>query len=184
MSYKRLTGTFSRPADNTAYAAGDAIANSTTASAVVPIEFSLKGFTRGSLTGVRCVVTPASGNLVIAALAFELLLFRPATSIPFAAGSFAADNAALTVSAAAYRQLVGSFIFDATQWRSPAGSLTVAGVTGFQSVDCSARPVFPFNVEEFNEADRKLVGIVQALDSWTPTGVVNQFDFALDIDAQ
>lgn len=183
MSHKRLTATFSRPADNVAYAAGDAIANSTTGSAVVPIEFSLDGFTRGNITGIRCVVTPASGNLIIAALDFELLLFRPVTDIPFAAGSFAADNAALAISAAAYRECVGTFIFDATQWRSPAGSLSVGGATGFQSVDCASRPLFPFNVEAIAlGSSRKLVGVVQALNSWTPTGIINQFDFALDLD--
>jgi hypothetical protein len=184
VAIKRITGTFSRPADNTAYAAGDAIANSTTASLVVPIEFNLQGYSYGNITGARCVVTPASGNLVITALEFELLLFRPVADIPFAAGSFAADNAALTVSAAAYREAVGIFTFDSTQWRSPAGSLSVAGVTGFQSVDCASRPFYPFNLETgITLAQRtKLVGIVQALDAWTPTGVINQFDFALDVD--
>ena len=43
------------------------------------------------------VVTPASGNLVITALDFDLLLFRPNTNIPFADAGYPADNTALAV---------------------------------------------------------------------------------------
>ena len=181
----RVTATFSRPADNTAYAAGDMIANSTTAASVVPITFTgAAGEAGGSgrLTGCRAVVAPASGNLVITALAFDLLIFRPATSIPFAAAGYPADNAALTVSAAAMRELVAVFSFSASAWRSPAGSTSVAGVAGYQAVALnSARPYAPFDLHGLpTSAD--LLGIVQAQAAWTPTGVVNQFDFTLDIE--
>jgi hypothetical protein len=173
------TATFSRPADNTAYQAGDAIANSGTAASVVPMTFTLPQH-HGRITGVRCVVTPASSNLVIAAFAFDLLLFRPAASIPFAAGSYAADNAALAISAAAYREIVGVWSFVATGWRSPAGSVSVAGVTGYQAASLPNRPFAPFNVG--NLASRTLLGVVQAQGAWTPTGIVNRFDFTLDVD--
>lgn len=181
----RISASFSRPADNTAYAAGDAIANSTTASAVIPIKFPLPR-PSGFVTGCRAVVAPASGNLVITALAFDLLLFRPEASIPFAAGSYAADNAALAVSAAAMRHLITVFSFTASLWRNPAGGLT-AGVAGYQEqVNASGRTAAFFNVEGLNtagrEADWYLLGLLQAQGAWTPTGVVNQFDFALDAD--
>lgn len=181
MAFKRLTASFSRPADNTAYQAGDAIANSVTGSAVVPLTFSLAGFRRGFLTGCRCVVTPASSNLVITALDFDLLLFRPATSIPFAAGSFPADNTAMAITAASYREFVGAFRFSAGAWRNTLGALT-AGVTGSQTIDCGARPLFSFDVDEFST--KALIGVVQALGAWTPTGVANQFDFSLDADVE
>jgi hypothetical protein len=189
---RRVTATMTRPADGTAYAAGDIIANSTTAASVVPITFDGAARTNkgsGRLTGIRCVVTPASGSLVIANFAFDLLVFRPATNIPFAAAGYPADNAALTVSAAALRELVGIFRFTASNWRSPAGSKSVAGVAGYQAVglgDASAtdivvRPYAPFDLSNLSSTD-DLLGLVQAQAAWTPGAVANQFDFVLDIE--
>lgn len=181
---RRVTGTITRPADNTAYAAGDMIGNSTTAASVTPITFSraaMEDGGSGRLTGVRCVVAPASGSLIITNLAFDLLIFRPGTDIPFAAGSYPADNAAMTISAAAMRELVAIFSFNASNWRSPAGSISVAGAAGYQAVTLnSGRPYAPFDLTTLHTAN--LVGVLQAQAAWTPTGIANQFDFALDIE--
>jgi hypothetical protein len=170
----RSEATFSRPADNTAYQSGDAIANSVTGPAVVPLTFKM-GVPRGLLVSALCTVTPASGNLVITALDFDLLLFRPDTDIPFAAGSYAADNAAMAISAAAYRNLVAVFSFTAGNWRNPAGALT-AGATGWQASVPAVRPMIEFHTLDTNN----LIGVVQAKGAWTPTGVINQFDFVLE----
>lgn len=179
MNLTRLTANFSRPADNTAYQSGDAIANSGTGSAVVPMTFTLPAALRqGILTGARCTVAPASGNLVITALDFDLLLFRPSTDIPFAAGSFTADNAQMSISAAAMRELVGVFTFAAGAWRNPLGALT-ASTVGWQAVAPTSRTRYPFNVGELGAS---LIGVVQAKGAWTPTGVINRFDFALDCE--
>lgn len=171
----RKTATFSRPADATAYATGDAIANSTTAESVVPMTFTLD-VPAGRITGCSCVVTPASGNMVITACDFDLLLFPAGLSLPFASGSYAADNAALAISAAAMRELVGVFSFVNSAWRNPAGALT-AGASGVQSVAPAARTSYAFNAG----SAQSLVGLVQAKGAWTPGAVVNRFDFALDI---
>lgn len=179
MAIRRLSATFSRPADNTAYQTGDAIANSTTGSAVVPMTFSLPTSRTGMLFGARCTVAPASGNVVITALDFDLLLFRGATDIPFAAGSFTADNAQMSITAAAMRQLVGVFSFVNTAWRNPLGALT-AGAAGWQAVGPSARTRYAFDVG--SGAGASLIGVVQAKGSWTPTGIANQFDFELDFE--
>lgn len=174
----RLTATLSRPADNTAYSAGDIIANSGTANLVVPVAFT-PGRNSGRITGCRCVVTPASGNLVITALDFELLLFRSNSNIPFAAAGYPADNAALLLTAAAFRELIAAFKFSAGNWRNPAGTL-VAGITGYQAVTPnSTRVIDPFNIAGLAGT---ILGVVQVLSAWTPTGIVNQFDFALDAD--
>jgi hypothetical protein len=186
-----VTGTFSRPADNVAYAAGDHIANSTTAASVVPITFA--NATRvnkgtGRITGARCTVAPASGNVVITNFAFDLLLFRPATGIPFAAAGYPADNAALNITAAAYRQLIGQFKFLAANWRNQAGGLT-AGTVAWQDVGPGVpvsatvvgRLAMPFSLAGLDTSS--IIGVVQAQGAWTPTGIVNQFDFALDIEA-
>lgn len=174
-----ITASFSRPADNTAYASGDAIANSTTAASVVPLTFTLPNRRAGFIRGARAVVTPASASLVITALDFDLLLFRPTTSIPFAAGSFAADNAAMAISAAAMRELIGVFSFVNSAWRNPAGALT-AGASGWQAVAPTGRTAYAFNVSGGESV--ALIGVVQAKAAWTPTGIINQFDFALDIE--
>jgi hypothetical protein len=178
MSSTHSTATFSRPADNVAYATGDHIANSTTGASVVPMTFPVTP-TKGYITGCRAVVTPASANLVITALDFDLLLFRPATNIPFAAASFPADNAALTLTAAAYREFVGHFIFVNGAWRNPLGALT-AGATGYQSVATAVRPRYHFDLT--GQSTLGLIGVVQCKGAWTPTGIINQFDFTLDIE--
>lgn len=179
MRVSPVIATFSRPADNTAYQTGDAIANSVTGSAVVPMTFALPDDARfGRITGARAVVTPASGNLVVTALDFDLLLFRPETSIPFAAGSFTADNAQMSISAAAMRELIGVFTFAAGAWRNPLGALTTAA-SGWQAVAPAGRTRYNFNNGGLGAS---LIGVVQAKGAWTPTGVVNRFDFALDIE--
>lgn len=169
-----LKANISRPADNTAYTAGDAISNSATQANVVPLTFTLPS-PNGIITGCRCVVAPASSSLVITALDFNLLLFAPATDIPFAAGSYPADNTALAVTAAAMRELVAVFTFSSAAWLNPSGALT-AGAAGTQAV----APVVAnakFNLGAYST--RTLIGILQATAAWTPTGVVNRFDFAL-----
>lgn len=181
----QLLATYTRAADATgAYAAGDHIGNTTTGASVVPILFPLGGVS-GRLSGMRCTVTPASGSLVIAAFDFDLIVFRPATSIPFAAGSYPADNAALAVSGAAYAQVLGIFRFVNTGWRSPAGSVTVAGVCGYQasplySPVSKPRAYAAFNVSGL--AYQGLYALMQAQNTWTPGNVAQQFDFAPDVD--
>jgi hypothetical protein len=171
-----LKANFSRPADNTAYSAGDAIANSATLASVVPLTFTLPS-PNGILTGCRCVVAPASSNLVITALDFNLLIFAPATSIPFAAGSFPADNTAMAITAASFRDLIATFSFVNTAWLNPAGALT-AGATGTQAVAPSIANA-KFNLGSYPSTNT-LIGVVQAVAAWTPLGVLNRFDFALN----
>lgn len=176
----RVTASYARPADNTAYAIGDLIGNSGTANLVVPISFTAARVAGGSgrITGARCVVTAASGTIVLPA--FDLLLFRPEASIPFAAAGYPADNAALTVSSAAMLQLVGVLAFSATNWRNSAGGSTAAGAAIYQSSGFVSRPYAPFNLATTGLAT--LLGLLQAQNTWTPTGVVNTFDFNLDVD--
>lgn len=176
MSTRNCVASFSRPADNNAYTSGDIIANSTTAASVVPLTFPVTPVA-GFITGCRCVVTPASGNLVITALDFDLLLFRPVTSIPFAAAGYPADNAAMSITPAAFRELIGVFSFVNGAWRNPLGALT-ASTTGWQGVAPSTRIQYPYD----NGTGVGIIGVVQVKAAWTPTGIVNQFDFTLDIE--
>jgi len=106
--------TYTRASDATTYAIGDMIGNSTTAASVVPMTFTVARMASGSgrISGARCVVTAASGTIVLPA--FDLLLFRPVdANTPFTAGSYPADNAALAISSAAYIELSAIFSFSA-----------------------------------------------------------------------
>lgn len=180
----RLVGSFSRPADATAYVTGDAIANSGTASAVVPITFTNASMgtiydNAGMLTSCTCTITPASGNVVITSLDFDLLIFRPNTDIPFASGSYAADNAALSISSSAFKDLLAVFSFSSGSWRNPAGALT-AGTVGWQRSVGATAPFMQYDCMNTGT----LRGLVQAKGSWTPGAVVNEFYFVLDSSYQ
>lgn len=176
----RITQNFSNPASAGAYASGDHIANSASGSAVTPMTFDLYAGdyqdTQGLIISAACVVTPASGNLVITALDFDLLIFRPTTGIPFASGSYPADNAAMDITAAAYRDLIGVFSFSSSNWRNPAGALT-AGATGWQRAVPALAPMIEFDTRD----TRTLIAVVQAKAAWTPGAVINRFDFVLDV---
>ena len=96
---------------------------------------------------------------------------------------------AVAVCAELQRELVAVIRFSASNWRSPAGSTSVAGVSGYQAqAMASTRPYAPFNIDNLcspsltpSYPNGYLLGVVQAQGAWTPTGVVNRFDFALDI---
>lgn len=176
----RCVATFNRPADATQYSVGDLIANSGTAASVVPIEFTVP-FTSGRVTGCRCVITPASGSLVIAACDFDLILFRPEASIPFADAGYPADNAALVITGLAQEEQIGVLQFTNANWRSGAGSTTVAGASGYQrGAIMSSAPFFPFNISTA-ASTTKIRGVLQAQGVWNPGAVVNRFAFALDV---
>jgi len=184
MQFHHVSATFTRPSQATQYTAGDAIANSQTGSAVVPLTFTIPYAANrrtGRLSGARAVVTPASSDLVITALDFDLLIFRPVTSLPFAAGSFPADNAAMAISAAAYRELVGVFRFINTAWRNTLGALT-AGVTGHQNAAPVTRANYPFSLDSLS--GNALIGVVQAIGVWNPGAVAQVFDFTLDLEQE
>lgn len=174
-----VTATMSRPAEGTQYAIGDIIANSGTGASVVPITFTVARISGGSgiISGAQCTVTAASGTIVLPA--FDLLLFRPTTNIPFAAGSYPADNAALNVSSAAMIQLVAIFSFSSTGWRNQAGGATAAGANIYQAVALATRPYAPFNLAAIPATT--VLGLLQAQNTWNPTAIVNAFDFTLNV---
>jgi hypothetical protein len=174
----RLTAQMVRPSHATTYSIGDLIGNSQTGASVVPIEFTLPEYS-GRLVGARCVVTAASGVIVLPK--FDLLLFRPETGIPFAAAGYPADNDTLTISAAAYRQLVAVLSFSDTGWRNNVGAATAVGDTIYQAVSLATRPYAPFNTT--TSSTKKLLGLLQAQNAWAPGSVNQTIDLALDVDS-
>ena len=175
----RITASFIRPSDATQYTAGDAIASTATNANVLPLTFVMPRRS-GRITGCSCVVTPASSTLVVTACDFNLLLFRPETGIPFAAGAYIGDNKQMDITAAAFRQCVAKFSFVNGAWANPLGALT-AGATGYQAVVATtSRPYATYDITGLQP--QVLLGVVQAIGVWNPGAVANTIDFALDLD--
>lgn len=175
-----------RPADATAYAAGDEIANSATAGLVVRQTFEITGWRRVVLKRLGCDVTPASGNLVIVAFDFAALVFKTA-DVPAAVG----DNVVLNITAV-QRDKAAKFSFVNTAWTAPNGGVA-AGTDGFQEV-LPAVPTVNGHVFMINPADgvpgvqpvsaRTLSIVLQVQGAWTPGAVVNNFTFWGDFEVE
>jgi hypothetical protein len=189
MRIQRIRSTIARPADATAYAAGDEISNSATAGSVVRATFNLSGFTRGKVFAAEIDLTAASGNVVTTAGDFELLLFRT-DDVPAAVG----DNVTHPITAAQRASAVAIFRFDDTGWTGPLGTVA-AGTSQHQAVGSHlvqplATPVLqaPFQPGFFFDFTGKntesFTAVLRALGAWTPTGVVNTFGITLDIEAE
>lgn len=88
-----ISATFIRPANTTAYTSGDLVANSATASAVIPMSFKVSDKQRGGM--IRRAVIRKSGTVVTDA-SFRLHLYRTNT-ITCANG----DNGAFSTNRAA-----------------------------------------------------------------------------------
>jgi len=174
----RLSASFTRPGDATNYTIGDLIANSQTAASVVPMEFTLPSYS-GRLSSAACVIKAASGTVALPS--FDLLLFHPATDIPFAAAGYPADNAALTLTDAMYKELAGVIPFTSTLWRNATGGSTAAGTVLWQAASFANLPYWAFNATPTGV--KKLRGILQAQNAWAPGNVANAFDFALHVDS-
>lgn len=176
----RVTAQQTRPADATTYGLGDNIANSLTAASVVPITFAIARISGGSgrLSGMRCVLTAASGTIVFPA--FDLLMFRPEANIPFAAAGYPADNAALVLTAAMLKEMIGLFAFSATAWRNNAGGVTAAGAVAWQRALPNVGPFMPYNLASIPSSN--LLGLMQAQSAWAPGAIGYTFDFAPEVD--
>lgn len=188
MKIQRLRSTVARPADNTAYAAGDEISNHATAASVVRPTFNLDGFTQGRIMAAEIDIAAASGNVVTTALDLEMLLFRT-DEVPAAVG----DNVTMPIAAADRAKAVAAFRFDDTGWTGPLGTVA-AGTSQFQAVMAHlvqplATPVlqfphapgFLFNMGDVNT--KSLTAVLRPLAAWTPTGVINTFGITLNFEA-
>lgn len=175
--------TFSRPADATAYAAGDEISNSASAGSVVRPTVDLTSVRKASIIRAGIAVTPASGNLVITALDFHLLALVTA-DMPAAVG----DNVAFNVTGV-QRGKAAKFSFVNTAWTAPNGGVA-AGTSGFQEVlpAIAGGGAWNGNLFDFTQGGvlgtRSLTIALQAQAAWTPGAVVNAFDIYLDIEVE
>jgi hypothetical protein len=192
MQRKRYFAQTTRPADATAYTAGDEIANSATAGSVVRMSFDLSGFTRGRIIRACMDITPASSNLVITALNLNAIIFKHADA-PAAVG----DNVALSIAAPTRSKAIGHLLFDDGAWVNPAGAFA-AGTSGWQETPATmslplATPAIAEVIPEgyffeFNGnsdiANRSLDVVLQVLGAWTPLGVVNTIGMCIDVEVE
>ena len=191
MKFFRMRSTIARPADNTAYAAGDEISNHATAGSVARATYDLSGFTRGRILAAELDLTAASGNVVTTASDIEALLFKTPDA-PAAVG----DNVTHPIAAATRALAVARFRFDDTGWTGPLGTVA-AGTSQVQAVMATlVQPLasnvaeypwpvgFPFDFTGQTLAQRELTLVLRALAAWTPTGIINTFGLTLDIEAE
>lgn len=185
----RLRSTFARPADNTAYAAGDEISSNATAGSVVRATFDLSGVTRGRILAAALDVTPASGNFVVTAADMELQIYRTPDA-PAAVG----DNVTHPIAATTQCKAIGTWRFDDGAWLNQLGAVT-AGTSAYQEVAAHitvplATPTLQaahvpghfFSFPGQTLAQREFTAVLRALAAWTPTGVINTFGITLDLD--
>lgn len=186
----RLRSTVARPADNTAYQAGDEVSNSATAASVVRPTFNLKGFRWGRILKADIDLTAASSNVVTTASDFELSIFRT-HEVVAAVG----DNVTNPFTAVERAKAVGHFRFDDTGWTGPLGTVA-AGTSQFQGVGAHlvqplATPVLqapwtdgiPFTFDDCGSNAAEFTAVLRALAAWTPTNIVNTFGITLTIEA-
>lgn len=184
----RVRSSFARPADITAYAAGDEISNSATAGSVVRATFNMAGFRQGRIVAAELDLAAASGNVVTTASDFDLLIYRTA-EVPAAVG----DNVTHPISAVSRAAAVAGFRFDDTGWTGPLGTVA-AGTSQFQAVTPTLVQPLAANVPQYpwppgyifsmegQENTPTLTAVMRALAAWTPGAVVNTFGITLDIE--
>lgn len=171
-----------RPADTTQYTANDLITDTTTAASVVPLRFNVCRQDNGSgiITGGRIIKSTDTTT----ALSLRLWLFA---AQPFAAGGYAADNAALSFTYASMARFVG--FIDFTTWID-AGTPAIA-------VGVPSRPSMPFSKKYVQDksdstadqlavkgvpqvpASRLIYGLLQDKGGYTPASA-EQFRIWLD----
>lgn len=155
-------GSFSRPADTTAYASGDLVANSATAGSVVAIPVTAARINGGSARVTRARLKKSSASLTNAQFRVHLYRDDPAASTGISNG----DNGAWLTKEATY---LGSF--DITMDRAFSDAAKGVGVptTG------------PFVAFEAAAGSQLIYALIEARAGYTPASA-ETFTLALEID--
>jgi len=151
---------FTRPADTTAYADGDLIANSTTAGSVTPLTFTTSRVVgQGTISAIRMYKSgPTATNFNV-----TLYLFTASPTVTNG------DNGALAVSTALYH--IGSIDCDCT-----TGGL--AGTVGLSKRFTITNGI-TFDLSAANSGERRLYGLLMANAAYTP---VSGETFRVDLE--
>ena len=147
-----------RPADTTAYASGDLLANSTTAASVVALQFTVGRIAAGSFMLRRLKLTKSTASLTNASFRLHLFLAQPATITN-------GDNGAFSVSGVA-AGAVGRF--DVTMDQAYTDGAAGWGV-----------PINGFDMSIKLAAGQVLYGLIEVRGAYTP-GSAEIFTATLD----
>jgi hypothetical protein len=150
---REITYTFTRPADTTAYAAGDLVANNTTAGSVVPLAFASAVREEGACLRIERVRLIAS-NTSLTNASFRVYIFRVSPTV--SVGDNGALNASSVLALSDVKDLIGWA--DITLDRSGTASAVGRGVPSTGS-GMTASPT----------TGTTLYGLIEATAAYTPT---------------
>lgn len=157
-TFANPSANFTRPADTTAYASGDLVANSTTAGSVSPMQFTVARVAGGSFMLRRVKITKSTTSVTNASFRLHLFLASPATITN-------GDNGAFSVSGVAAGAL-GRFDVTIDQAYTDGAAGWGVPVTGFDmSIDLSSGLI--------------IYGLLEARAAYTP-GSAEVFTVTLD----
>jgi hypothetical protein len=151
---------FTRPADTTAYASGDLVANSTTAGSVTPLSWDVKIGARFKIK--RATILKSTTSVTN----FKLYLHLFSAAPTFTNG----DNGALSMTTGAAGYL-GSVLIDGT---TLPGAVFSDGAIGTGAFADGAEPNFQL------PSGHKIYGVLQANAAYTP-GNAEVFTVTLDL---
>lgn len=155
MGYHQVWADFTRPADTTAYAAGDVIANSTSAATVITFPAAAGS---GDNTGTIRSVLLVDGANQATKLNADLFLFNTAPA------SYGNDNGAFTPTDAEMQNLVGVVSLDGTTAANLKEGDATSGAGGNVLIQQAGLSI-PFRCAA---GSRKLYGVLVARNSYTP----------------
>jgi hypothetical protein len=184
----RVTSSFVRLADTTAFAAGDEISNHGTAGSVVRPVFDFSGFSRGRILGAGVGIVSDS-TVVIVALNFDMLLWKTA-DVPAAVG----NNVTFPLTGLQRTKAVARFLFDDGGWQNTLGAYT-AGASAYQYVPAGYpvpiatptlyHPHVPGFFFEFKGGEAKtLTAAFQVLAALDPVLEADTYNLVLDCEVE
>jgi len=158
------SASFTRPADTTAYAANDLIANSTTAGSVTPMSFSVArlGCGQGRIMRIRLF----SDNEAVTLATFSLHLFNASPTVTNGDnGAFAVATARTFLGTVAADMATGSFVTTTDKMKAFAVS-----------------PENPFDLKNASNVERRIFGLLMAGAGYTPASG-ELFEVTLEISS-
>jgi hypothetical protein len=153
---------FTRPANTTAYSAGDLVANDSTAANVVPMSFTTTDLADTSMLGTSVRVRINDTGPGTAAATFELWLFHVDPTGQVANG----DNGAFSLTS--HSGLIGRFV--GTFILTGAGSMAVLTPAEGQT----------FRVLNPISGTTTVMGLVKTLTAFTPSANSTVYQFAIE----
>lgn len=150
----RVASSFTRPADTTAYTAGDLVANSTTAASVTPLSWTITRTVQGLIKVKRAILRKSNNSITNAD--FHLHLFNASPTI-----ATNGDNAAFLSIVSGYDKSLGTIWLDAT----------LRYADGAVAVGCpldSSDTYFPLEMIVAPAAGRIIYGLLSVEAAYTP----------------